>query len=87
VVDLLEQKHGFELINVSTGEACTEFLFRRTGTPAARTIVAELAAAKKTAAALQQTAVPAAHDVRGRVERRPLCCRYSLITSPWPVGR
>jgi SAM-dependent methyltransferase len=60
VVDLLEQEYGFELVNVATGEACTEFLFRRTGTPAARTIVAELAAAKKTAAALEQAAEPAA---------------------------
>jgi len=29
VVDLLEQKHGFELAKISTGEACTEFLFRK----------------------------------------------------------
>lgn len=27
VVDLLEGKFGFQLINLSTGEACTEFLF------------------------------------------------------------
>jgi 2-polyprenyl-6-hydroxyphenyl methylase/3-demethylubiquinone-9 3-methyltransferase len=58
VVDLVEQQHGFELVNVSTGEACTEFLFHRTGTPARRTIVTELAAAKKKAAAAEQIATP-----------------------------
>ncbi len=47
VVDLLEQECGFELVNVSTGEANSEFLFRRTGRPARRTIVAEMVAAKK----------------------------------------
>jgi SAM-dependent methyltransferase len=47
VVDVLEQECGFQLVNVATGEACTEFLFRRTGRPARRTIVAEMAAAKK----------------------------------------
>jgi SAM-dependent methyltransferase len=60
VVDLLEQEHGFELVNVAVGEACTEFLFGRTGTPAARTIVTELAAAKRKAPALEQAAEPAA---------------------------
>ena len=39
VVDLLEQEHGFKLINAMTGQACSEFLFARTGTPAQRTMV------------------------------------------------
>ena len=43
VVDLLEQKHGFRLIKVLTGEACTEFLFHRTGVPEKPSVVAELA--------------------------------------------
>jgi SAM-dependent methyltransferase len=30
VIDVMKQKHGFSLINISTGEACTEFLFART---------------------------------------------------------
>ena len=50
VVDFLEQKHGFQLINVATGEACSEFLFERSGKPAERTIVTELAAEKKSSA-------------------------------------
>ena len=49
VVGLLEQEHGFRLVNVATGEACTEFLFRRTGRPARETLVAEMVAAKKAA--------------------------------------
>jgi 2-polyprenyl-3-methyl-5-hydroxy-6-metoxy-1,4-benzoquinol methylase len=61
VVDLLEQECGFELVNVSTGEACTEFLFRRTGGPARRTIVTEMAAANKRAAT--ERAAARAHDV------------------------
>jgi SAM-dependent methyltransferase len=28
-VDFLEQRHGFALVNVTTGQACSEFLFRR----------------------------------------------------------
>jgi len=60
VVDLLEQEHGFELVNVSTGEACTEFLFRRTGTPTKRTIVTEMAATKNRTAAIEQAVEPAA---------------------------
>lgn len=51
VVDLLEQEHGFRLVNASTGEACSEFLFQRTGTPAQRTLVTELLARKPAASA------------------------------------
>jgi SAM-dependent methyltransferase len=29
VIDLLEQKHGMKLLNIKTGEACTEFVFER----------------------------------------------------------
>ena len=29
VVDFLEQKHGMRLLNIKTGEACTEFVFER----------------------------------------------------------
>jgi SAM-dependent methyltransferase len=29
VIDFLEKKHGFKLANIKTGEACTEFVFRR----------------------------------------------------------
>lgn len=47
VVDLLEQQHGFRLINVATGQACSEYLFERTGTPPHRTIVTEMVARKK----------------------------------------
>jgi 2-polyprenyl-6-hydroxyphenyl methylase/3-demethylubiquinone-9 3-methyltransferase len=57
VVDLLEQECGFRLVNVATGEACSEFLFERTGTPTARTIVADMWAQKR--AAEQQAQLPA----------------------------
>jgi 2-polyprenyl-6-hydroxyphenyl methylase/3-demethylubiquinone-9 3-methyltransferase len=30
VIDVMKEKHGFSLVNISTGEACTEFLFART---------------------------------------------------------
>ena len=30
VIDVMKKKHSFALINISTGEACTEFLFART---------------------------------------------------------
>jgi 2-polyprenyl-6-hydroxyphenyl methylase/3-demethylubiquinone-9 3-methyltransferase len=40
-VDLLEGECGFRLVNVSTGEACSEFLFEKTGAPAVRTNVKE----------------------------------------------
>jgi 2-polyprenyl-6-hydroxyphenyl methylase/3-demethylubiquinone-9 3-methyltransferase len=55
VVDLLEQECGFHLINVSTGEACSEFLFERSGKPAQRTIVADMLIFKKAAG---QSALP-----------------------------
>ncbi|MBL4757455.1 MAG: class I SAM-dependent methyltransferase [Rhizobiales bacterium] len=42
VVDLLEKEHGFKLINVATGEACSEFLFERTGSPETPTNVKEM---------------------------------------------
>ena len=44
VVDLLEGKHGFRLVNIKSGEACTEFLFRRSGPPDTRTSAKELVA-------------------------------------------
>jgi 2-polyprenyl-6-hydroxyphenyl methylase/3-demethylubiquinone-9 3-methyltransferase len=47
VVDLLEQECGFKLVNASTGEACSEFLFVRSGKPAQRTIVTDLVAEKR----------------------------------------
>lgn len=30
VIDVMKEKHGFALVKISTGEACTEFLFART---------------------------------------------------------
>jgi 2-polyprenyl-3-methyl-5-hydroxy-6-metoxy-1,4-benzoquinol methylase len=47
VVDLLEQKRGFRLVNVATGQACTEFLFERAGSPPQPTNVKRFEAAKK----------------------------------------
>lgn len=47
-VDLLEGEFGFELVNVATGEACTEFLFKKTDAPKTRTNVKAMMAAKKT---------------------------------------
>jgi SAM-dependent methyltransferase len=44
VVDLLEKSHDFKLINVRTGQACTEFLFERTGAPREPTNVKQLEA-------------------------------------------
>jgi 2-polyprenyl-6-hydroxyphenyl methylase/3-demethylubiquinone-9 3-methyltransferase len=49
VVDLLEGECGFELVNVKTGEACSEFLFRRSGTPKERSVVTAIVARKKAA--------------------------------------
>ncbi|NJN52626.1 MAG: hypothetical protein HC809_13600 [Gammaproteobacteria bacterium] len=48
VVDLLEGNYGFRLVNVKTGEACSEFLFERVGTPCARTNVKEMVARLRT---------------------------------------
>jgi 2-polyprenyl-6-hydroxyphenyl methylase/3-demethylubiquinone-9 3-methyltransferase len=53
-VDLLEGECGFRLTNASTGEACTEFLFKRSGAPTPRTNIKDFVAAKK--AALPQAA-------------------------------
>lgn len=46
VVDLLEQECGFTLKNLTTGEACSEFLFERTSKPNKRSIVADIIAAR-----------------------------------------
>ena len=43
-VDLLEGEYGFELINVATGQACSEFLFKRTGVLGKKTNVKEMVA-------------------------------------------
>jgi SAM-dependent methyltransferase len=50
-VDLLEGDYGFELVNVATGHACSEFLFRRTGVPGKKTNVREFVQKRKTEAA------------------------------------
>lgn len=50
-VDLLEQKFGFSLANVATGQACSEFLFKRTGTPAARSVVKDIVQSRQQATA------------------------------------
>jgi 2-polyprenyl-6-hydroxyphenyl methylase/3-demethylubiquinone-9 3-methyltransferase len=42
VVDLLEGECGFELINVATGHACSEFLLRRTGVISKKTVVVDM---------------------------------------------
>ena len=47
-VDFLEQR-GFSLRNVSTGEACSEFLLKRTGAPVKHVLVKEFAQAVKAA--------------------------------------
>ncbi len=48
VVDLVEGEGGFRLVNCSTGEACTQFLFRRQDTPPERiTQVAEFTAQQR----------------------------------------
>jgi SAM-dependent methyltransferase len=47
VIDLLERDHGFQKINLATGQACTEFLFRRSDTPAETNIGTELIAANR----------------------------------------
>lgn len=44
VVDLLEGDCGFTLVNIATGEACSEFLFRRDGGPLQRTVAKDFAA-------------------------------------------
>ena len=42
VVDLLEGEYGFELLNVTTGHACSEFLLRRKGVIGKKTVVVDL---------------------------------------------
>ena len=44
VVDLLEGDYGFTLVNIATGEACSEFLFKRDGGPTNRTVAKDFAA-------------------------------------------
>ncbi|HVE89053.1 MAG TPA: class I SAM-dependent methyltransferase [Burkholderiaceae bacterium] len=46
-VDLLEQKFAFSLVNVATGEACSEFLFHRSGNNGQRTVARELAVQRR----------------------------------------
>lgn len=41
-VDLLEEKYGFELVNVDIGQACSEFLFKKTGVLGKKTDVNNL---------------------------------------------
>lgn len=51
VVDLLEGECGFRLVNCSTGQACTQFLFRHVGTPPERNSqVTEFVARQRAAA-------------------------------------
>jgi 2-polyprenyl-6-hydroxyphenyl methylase/3-demethylubiquinone-9 3-methyltransferase len=33
VISTMQEKHGFKLVNIATGEACSEFLFARDGAP------------------------------------------------------
>jgi 2-polyprenyl-6-hydroxyphenyl methylase/3-demethylubiquinone-9 3-methyltransferase len=47
VVDTLEEKHGHRLVNVLTGEACTQFLFRNEGIAGRKTSVVALAEARR----------------------------------------
>ncbi|MBP0462568.1 class I SAM-dependent methyltransferase [Roseomonas sp. PWR1] len=46
--DFLEDQYGFELINVSVGHACSEFLFRKTGVLGRKTDVKQLVEKLKT---------------------------------------
>mgnify|MGYP005727530839 CR=1 FL=1 len=43
-VDFLEDRFGFQLVNVKTGEACSEFLFKKTGINSKKTDVLEFLA-------------------------------------------
>jgi 2-polyprenyl-6-hydroxyphenyl methylase/3-demethylubiquinone-9 3-methyltransferase len=36
-VDFLEERYGFKLVNVDVGQACSEFLFKKTGEPGKKT--------------------------------------------------
>src|SRR5262249_34507544 len=42
VVDLLEGEYGLKLTNVTTGQACSKFLFERSGTPSQQTKVKDM---------------------------------------------
>jgi 2-polyprenyl-6-hydroxyphenyl methylase/3-demethylubiquinone-9 3-methyltransferase len=54
-VDLLEKEYGFRMLNADTGQACSEFLFARTGVPSLSTNVKEFMAQKKAAADAEKT--------------------------------
>jgi 2-polyprenyl-6-hydroxyphenyl methylase/3-demethylubiquinone-9 3-methyltransferase len=43
VVDFLEERHGFQLARIATGDACTQFLFHNAGAPGRKTVVRDLA--------------------------------------------
>lgn len=47
VVDFLEEREGFELMKVTTGEACTEFLFRSVQDLGKKTLLKDLVASGK----------------------------------------
>jgi 2-polyprenyl-6-hydroxyphenyl methylase/3-demethylubiquinone-9 3-methyltransferase len=47
VVDFLEERFGHQLLKISTGEACTEFLFKNIETPKKKTIVSEMVSKRK----------------------------------------
>jgi len=76
VVDLLEQQHGFKLVNVATGQACSEYLFERTGMPAERTIVTELVGSKKAMAEMPL----------GNTADEPKCSWLELLEDGVPLG-
>ncbi|MDW6020968.1 class I SAM-dependent methyltransferase [Mesorhizobium sp. BAC0120] len=47
VVDRLEEKHRFKLAKISTGEACTEFLFRNVAIEGRKTKISEFVARQR----------------------------------------
>lgn len=47
VVRMLEGEYGFKLINVATGQACSEFLFQRVGAPSVITNVKDMVACRR----------------------------------------
>lgn len=55
-VDLMEKECGFKLTNASTGEACSEFLFLKSGTPNTITDIKAFVAQKKAEAAAKAAA-------------------------------
>lgn len=54
-VDLLEKECGFRMTNADTGQACSEFLFVRTGTPTQATNVKEFMAKKRAEAEAEKS--------------------------------